>query len=970
MWNKLSLSFFIIHLCINLYAQGDKLPIRLVQRKLNLSVNEGLPSSETYYVHQDKKGFIWICTDRGVARFDGFKMDVFTTKNGLPDNVIFYLVEDDFNRIWFVSNSGKLSYYKNGKIHLYKYNEQVAKAFGVQMRPSKNFHVDKYGNLYFSNIYSSVLKISPNGKIHKLNSTGPIATIHEYDHAYFVLGGETASADIIQIYNSKNQSTIIKSTSKIAPMIANQLRIGTHEFVRLKNDVIELGNNQINRTVFNQITGLFDVDGELVVCTTEGVYFYNASNGFNLLKPAVRHLLRENKVSHVMKDKEGGLWCTTLDNGVYYIPTLSSTNYFVGNGLSENKIYDVFTFQNQVYLTNQSGYYNLTAKKRIYPVSYLYSSLGFEINGKCVIRANRFFDRLYAIDGNKILLSEFESYSKGRDDSYLVSGFKIFRISKNYDFKVLYWYNAFKNKKGNIHADCIAEDTKKGIIYGGNLNGLHYLEGDKFVQNALPSELRNIRISALLFDPKLGLWVGTRGNGIYLLKNNKIIKHIDLENGLIDNQINSFSQGKDDVLWVATNSGVSKVSYYSSSLVRIQNITKYLGLMTSEVNRILEFKDSVYLATKAGLSVFPINFSSHSHVNSKQLTIKRIIVNNKKKHWNGEKLTLDGEADLINLELFSSNYRTTFHKKYRYKLSSEENWIYGSTGTISFINLEPGTYEIQVSYLNEFGNWVKPYKLMSFEKLPLFNESTTFIVLVYLSIFLIIVGAIVYRVRVLRKQIKQLALIEQLEQKSLIAQINPHFIFNSLNSIQSFLVYNENEKAERFLIKFAKLIRSTLSVSRENKISIETEKTLLGQYLELEKMRFKDKFEYQIISNLTTHEEKLIIPPMLIQPFVENSVLHGFVHKEGFGKIQIEFIEIVNNVLSITIIDDGVGRSKAGQKRESEHKSFATDITRERLEAFHKKFNENFYFEIIDLVDENNNATGTKVNLKLPILYA
>ena len=131
-----------------LFAQEENIAIRKVQRKLNFSVNEGLPSSETYFVHQDKKGYIWVCTDRGVARYDGFKFDVFTTKQGLPDNVVFYVYEDQFDRIWFIGNSEKLSYYKNGKIYLYKYNDLIYKALNISPRPGKRFSVDKYGNIY------------------------------------------------------------------------------------------------------------------------------------------------------------------------------------------------------------------------------------------------------------------------------------------------------------------------------------------------------------------------------------------------------------------------------------------------------------------------------------------------------------------------------------------------------------------------------------------------------------------------------------------------------------------------------------------------------------------------------------------------------------------------------------------------------------------------------------------------------
>jgi LytS/YehU family sensor histidine kinase len=199
------------------------------------------------------------------------------------------------------------------------------------------------------------------------------------------------------------------------------------------------------------------------------------------------------------------------------------------------------------------------------------------------------------------------------------------------------------------------------------------------------------------------------------------------------------------------------------------------------------------------------------------------------------------------------------------------------------------------------------------------------------------------------------------------AQMNPHFIFNSLNSIQSFLIYEENEKAERYLLKFAQLIRQTLNNSRETYITIESEIDTLQRYLELEQMRFKDKFGFEITSGLSRETLNFGIPPMLIQPFVENAVLHGFRVVESGGKVEVRFESLQESCVLCIVEDNGVGRKATERRQEDGHKSFGTLITVERLEAFRNRYGDDFTIEVIDK-EVAGKATGTKVILRIPVV--
>lgn len=965
MWYNLFLGLvFFLHVS-EVYSQESALKKELVYRMLRFSTNEGLPSSESYFVHQDKSGYIWICTDRGVARYDGFKFDIFNTSNGLPDNVIFHIYEDHLGRIWFISNSGKLSYFQGDKIHVFPHNDKIYEVLQTFPRPVKQFAVDKKGNIYFSNLVNAVLKIYPDGRMEKYRKPVEHTTIFKIQDRYFPLINSQLDYDSIQ-YFYKGKKLLIKPRD-IGVNIFDQIEVGQHVFLRLRSEIVEINDSFDNRSSFDKMTGLFKVQNNLVICTFNGAYFYSSKNGYDLRKPADKYFLKGFKVSHVIQDKDGGYWFSTLDNGVVYIPAIGIENWRYGSTFSENKIFDVFKYKNEVFFSNSNGYFNLKTGKCLSKCAYLGMNLGYELGDKIFLRKEFWKNEIERV-GNRIYLLDYETYSPGINNTFLASGYALHRFKTDGSYNLLYKFSVYNKDKQNVHIDCIAE-TKQGIIYAGNLKGLYKFNGRGFDQKGIPKILKSVRISSLIYDEKNnGLWVGTRGLGVFFIRNGKVINQFTVVNGLIDDQVNTLVLGNQDVVWVSSNSGVSKLERFSKSLIRIQNITKMVGLYNAEVTRMLEFNGKLYLATKGGVSILPTNLFISRNYNKRNISIKSIYIDTKTVPSWRKKIILTGQGGQLKLVLRSTNYRTSFHKKYRYRLGAKTAWSYGSTGEILFNNLEPGEYKLELSYQDEFGNWVKPYSLLFITKEPKFYQSGLFLFLIICSIIGLSILIVVRRNKQLKHKYAQIALIEQLEQKSLIAQINPHFIFNSLNSIQSFLVYNENDKAERFLIKLAKLIRSTLTISRENKITIEMEMKQLTQYLELEKMRFKDKFDFELVSHLTTHEEKRIIPPMLIQPFVENSVLHGFVHKEDHGTIRIEFQKIVNNVLSLTIVDNGLGRSATKKYKTAEHKSYATSITQERLDAFQKKYNEHFYFEIIDLFDEHKSPIGTKVNLKLPVL--
>ncbi len=208
-----------------------------------------------------------------------------------------------------------------------------------------------------------------------------------------------------------------------------------------------------------------------------------------------------------------------------------------------------------------------------------------------------------------------------------------------------------------------------------------------------------------------------------------------------------------------------------------------------------------------------------------------------------------------------------------------------------------------------------------------------------------------------------------LQQRLFRAQMNPHFIFNSLASIQGFMIEKDTKSAGKYLTKFAKLIRNILDNSTEEFVSLDKEISTIENYLALQEIRYQGKFEYSIDLDETINPELTRIPPMLAQPFIENSIEHGFKKSAGKGYIQINILQKIS-VLFIEIIDNGIGREAAMQSLKAlspKHKSMATQITRQRISALNKKLKKKIALDIADLKDEQGMAAGTRVVFRIPV---
>jgi len=359
---------------------------------------------------------------------------------------------------------------------------------------------------------------------------------------------------------------------------------------------------------------------------------------------------------------------------------------------------------------------------------------------------------------------------------------------------------------------------------------------------------------------------------------------------------------------------------------------------------------------------------------------------------NLEKLSIRYFENNITIKTGNIDYYSNASGGIRYKLEYEgkdADWQYAADyATIIYTALPPGKYKLTMQAGNAASEFIGPEKILLINISPAFWNTWWFrtsAAALLLGAFYILIRYRTqqrFKLRLERtgkeKQIAELgqktAELQQqkieMEMQALRAQMNPHFIFNSLNSINRFILQNNRAQASEYLTKFSKLVRMILQNSQASLISLESELESLNLYLDLEAVRFEHRFDYKISYPKDLDIEVLRVPPLVIQPFTENAIWHGLMHKEDKGQLDIDVSE-ENDYLYIKITDNGIGRKKAAElasKSATKHKSMGLRITKDRIAILQKTNGAESPIKIIDLEHEDGSAAGTEVIIKMPVI--
>jgi ligand-binding sensor domain-containing protein len=566
----------------------------------------------------------------------------------------------------------------------------------------------------------------------------------------------------------------------------------------------------------------------------------------------------------------------------------------------------------------------------------------------------------------------------------------------NFEKKTFRRYLSDGRSNGFIANTRTILEDKKGTIWVGTRGGLlKYMEAAdtfKLYKNVLndPKSMSENTAFCLYEDKESNMWVGTYGGGLDKLDvNTGVFKHYTvLKNGLVDNNIIGIFPDKQDNLWLATFAGIS---VFNPKTEAFRNYKSTQGLINKELAAFLMgksiYSDRLFFGGEKGIDFFDPNviqvstYDPNIWLTDFKIFNKSVPILKDKKIDSipfyltediafTQHLTLNYDQNVIGFDFAALDFSAPKNVQYAYILENfDKNWQYiGNNRSATFTNLNAGDYTFKVKATNSDGVWGSKMAIVKLTVLAPWWQTWWFRTLVLLS--LLSVGFAFYQYRI--KQIQEREAIKtslnkriaEVKMEALRAQMNPHFIFNALTSINLFILKNDTELASFYLNKFSRLMREVLDHSRSDLITVEAELNTLKIYVEIEKMRFRNAFDFVLDIPTDARIKDVLIPPLIIQPYVENAIWHGLKHKkEGEGILKIAVSEADSNMF-IVVEDNGVGRENALKLKENatiQHKSHGLDVTEERIQQFNNTHDFASSIETIDLINDHQEGIGTRI---------
>ncbi|MBC7864520.1 MAG: histidine kinase, partial [Bacteroidia bacterium] len=502
------------------------------------------------------------------------------------------------------------------------------------------------------------------------------------------------------------------------------------------------------------------------------------------------------------------------------------------------------------------------------------------------------------------------------------------------------------------------EETKCSV---GALHGLYTYVGQKEISQK--DKVLDYRVEGLALC-KNKLVIATKDHGL-IIKNKKNFDTINTSRGLLSNICRSVKT-KQDTIWVNTNLGISEIIYRGSGDYEIINYSlNKLGDFI-EINDFEIWGKKIVLRSGSDLCFFSLERKKkEDRVYITAMKVAGQTMNTEKQNL------LSHNVSAIRFEYEALFYWNKDKTLFRYRLSNEAGWNYTNETSVSFPGLSSGEFVFMLEAKNSEGRWIKAVQSASFSIQAPFWKTWWFILLEILGVALLtwllffIRNKRILQAEKTKNRIK--SEMQELQIRVIKAQMNPHFIFNSLNSIQEFILQQDNDNAQKYLSKFAKLIRKLIESNTAESLSLEDEMDILHKYLELESLRFGASFDFEI--KKSEHiSAALRIPQMMVQPIVENAIWHGLLPKKGERKLKISFSERDKKTIYCRVDDNGIGRNAAAkiEKGPVQHKSLAIDFIKQRLYLLGQAMNVECGIRIVD--KEETRTDGTFVEIIIPLI--
>ena len=928
----------------------------------HFTVKEGLPNSHILSFTQDEKGFIWLSTPNAVSRFDGHNFTNFfvSDENAVIDKIqivkgkLIYLINKkgiySFNRSSFdtiytekntefifnkwLQRNDTLFLFSDQSIHLV-YNHRLIDSIRINSANSQLKPVSKLLSV-FMDVNNRIL-IGTNRGLFIYDKKKLKRISHDIKFPVYCISEDPESNLWI---GSDNKILKIGSDGKII----RQIKISNYKTYPVEKLLIDRFSN-IWFSIKNYSLFVLS-DGKLIQI------------GKNLG-------LDKSQINFITKDSDENIWVGTCYKGLYYFHDTYISNFDEDDVLS-NEFDSYLTLHNDKrFADGSSGLLDLFKKNIIRNLNRMQHVFIKEIKKgndnkifvACVsdktglidiITSNNntyYFMGASAIfpDKNNVLITgDWENNLRFYDLSQ--KGLPI--IKKIHVFEKKEKINKiFRDKSDNLWVAsvtglCVIGKTSvkyfkdfellncpvNDINIDNNNNtwfasdrGLAEFDGIKWrwYWNYNDYNLRSS--SNITFDREGGMWIS---NSIGLVRfKNKTVNYWDNNSGLIANEIYFLNYDNiNNNIWVGTNNGISKFDI-------------------DQFNRV-EFK--------------PLN------IYLEKVSIDDSVLQNQ----NDIKLNEDNS---IRIDFSSTSYENPGNITYQYKFEGLENhWNETENPFVDFTSLSPGNYNLLIRSGTVNKGLSSPLKLSFIIQKPFYKTLYFYsgISLIFILAAVLLTEKRIHYVKKKNKLAKEIEnKISALKHQALSAMMNPHFTFNSLTSIQYFINNDEIEKANEYLSKFAKLLRLNLETAENGFITIEEELERLKIYLILEKIRFGHSLTYTIKIDREINVEKIQIPNMLIQPFVENAVWHGILPKHDDGEISIKIEKFNEDNLKITITDNGIGFNKGLELKRSDHISQGMNIIEKRLNLLNES-NEKL-ISVHDVSEYEEDKTGTIVEIIL-----
>lgn len=943
----------------------------------NISNDFGVPSSEIYNVFQDSKNYVWFSTEAGLCKFNGNKITVYDSNRGLPEKACYGICENPRGKLWFITSKNRVLYYDNIKDRLIeaRFTKDLLKEL-AKLPTSQIYSIQTFNDSTLW-INAQWVSFSVNVKTNKLQVEKPVddGNYHFIRNSSGLYPFKIASWDFANNFNGKpihlniqgdhNFKFSIKWDNPHIPQWrCLTAKNGKNEtFIGWDNYLLKISQDnhvEIYRTKGSILTLHCTTENDLWVgCAKSGVLKFENSI-FDRSTTALDGL----SISGILKDHEGGIWCTSIEKGLFYC----KNEYILQSSFAESLS------------TRQELFKSVNGR--------VFSSS--EIGAIVEISSDRKdLKKTFQVDGQ--LIRDIEPFNEG----YLIIGYKGLAWV-NADFKRLHFFNdkSANNYKGGIDIEVNAQkrvffiqngalyeltsneeiiprlgvlpqgatclESDGDVLYLGTKEGLYKIDTRNFklIKNPVVSGY----VSAILTLRSNEFVVITKDNGIYTSTKGKF-KNRTQEFNVAGYRLFDIDEDKDGNLWIASNKGLLKIAKNGTSVHNHLD-----GLPADEIFNVAFANGFVYFNTNDGVYQFKsstdIKHTVAPEIFLDQVLLNSVVISELPKEFDYFQNNLTFEFDAL-------TFRNLKNIRLFVELSGslDTNFIVNSN-RLDLSKLDPGAYRLEVYALTS--NGVRSERPFIYEfriKSPFWKRP--FYIILFAVLIAGIISLIVYIViiRIKKKEFEKTQLnrlIAEYQLTALQSQMNPHFIFNAINSIQTFILENETQPAYDYLSKFAKLIRMVLNNAKNQFQSLDRELELLKLYIELEQLRFENRFTFEIIIDEEIDLLEIELPPLLIQPFVENAIWHGLMplEKQVKGKLKIAIQKKRDSIL-ISVEDNGIGREKSMQsKNDIEHHSMGMELSKNRVDIL-KSLVSNLSVDILiqDLKDEQGNPSGTRVDI-------